>query len=316
MRVADNQRYHQYASELQQRLVNLQRLQQEVGTGHSLFAPSEGVQRADEALTSTAALAASAQLQRNTTDAQQWVDASDSKLQSIVDLIKSVDALALAADNSSQTEIDRQNTATQLNEKLNELMGLVNSTDGDRYLFGGFATTTAPFTATRDANGEIQSVSTNAETIAGAIYRRIGQNEDVQVNVSGAQLFQPVGAAGTDGDLFYVIASLRDTIANNNTPPAGDGDTRTNEHLREQLATIRDRITDQQTYLGSLGQRLEQTLSRLKDQDIRLTNRLETAQGTDITDVVSRVSAEQGAYNALASLGTRLLNLSIVDYLS
>jgi flagellin-like hook-associated protein FlgL len=88
-----------------------------------------------------------------------------------------------------------------------------------------------------------------------------------------------------------------------------------NEHLRDQLAAIRTRIVDQQTYLGSIGQRLDQTKARLKDREINLTDGLEQAQGVDLTDLVTRLSTEQGAYNALATMGTKLIRQSLVDYL-
>jgi len=315
MRVTDAAKNQSFTTDIQQRLSNLMRIQQELGTGRSLFAPSENITNANQALMTNDALAAREQFLRNIDDGKQWVNSSDSKLQNIIDLMNQIDSLAVAADNSSQTETDRHNTAIQINDKLESLMGLVNATDGDRYLFGGYATTNAPFTAVRDVNGQIQSVTVNGETIAGKIYRRIGQNEDVQINVSGAQLFQPVGSANSDQDLFHIVAALRNTVGNNNTPPPGEEDTLSNEHLREQLKLIRERITDQQSYLGSLGKRLDSTTAALKDQQIQLTDRLESAQGVDITALTSRLATEQGAYNALASLGTNLLRQSLVDYL-
>lgn len=315
MRVSDMERNRAYTHNVEERIANLNRIQQELGTGRSLFAPSEGVARADQALTAKDGLAADAQFLRNIDDGKSWVDSADTKLQAVVDLLNDVDALAVAADNSAQTEEDRRNTAVQIDQKLETLMGLVNSKSGDRYLFGGYGTTANPFTTVRDGNGNIESVTANSATIAGKIYRRIGDGDDIQINLSGAQLFQPSGGAGTDNDVFYVVASLRDTVANNNTPPPGYEDTRSNQHLRDQLATIRDRITEQQTYLGSVGQRLDQTKARLRERDISLTDSLEHAQGADMTDLVSRMATEEGAYNALAAMGQRVLGRSLVDYL-
>lgn len=315
MRVSDYQRHRDYTSDIQQRLANLTRIQQELGTGRSLFTPSESIRRTDQALQAEAGLATDAQYLRNIEDGERWIGAADSKLQALVDLLGEIDALALAADNSSQNEEDRRATAIQLDQKLEALMELVNASDGDRYLFGGHATTSAPFTAVRDAAGRIQGASAPADSIAGRIYRRIAEGDDVQINIPGSQLFQPVGEEGTDSDLFYVIAALRDTIANNNVPPEGFEDTRSNEHLREQLDLIRNRITDQQTYLGSVGQRLEAMKGRLLEREIQLTDSLEQAAGVDMTDLVSRLAVEEGAYNALASLGSRLLRQTLVDYL-
>jgi flagellar hook-associated protein 3 FlgL len=315
VRVSDLQKQRVFSSNIQDRLVNLTRVQQEMGTGKSLFTTSEDVGRADQALRTRELIASDAQFTKNIDDGREWVNSADSSLQGVVDLLNEIDSLAVQADNSSQNAEDRQATAVQIDQKLESLMELVNSRHGDRYLFGGFSTTTSPFTANRDANGHIQSVSANAETITGKIYRQISSDDRIQVNISGSQLFQPSGQEGTDADLFYVVGNLRDTIANNNTPPTGSETTLSNEHLRDQLASIRNRITEQQTYLGTIGQRLDQTKARLKDREVTLTDRLEQAQGVDMTDLVTRLSTEQGAYDALATMGTSLLKQSLVDYL-
>ena len=302
MRVSDVERNRSYTHNVEQRLYNLNRIQQELGTGKSLFAPSEDLSRADQALTAKDALASDTQFLRNIDDSKSWVDTADTQLQSVVSLINDISSLAEAADNSSESETDRQNAAAQIDQKLETLMGLVNSKNGNRYLFGGYGTTSAPFTAVRDANGRIESVTANSATIAGKIYRDIGEGDSIQINVSGVQLFQPVGSAGQDGDLFYVVSALRDTIANNDTPPPGYEETRSNAHLRDQLASIRYRISVQQTYLGSIGQRLTDTEGRIRARDINLTNSLEQAQGVDTADLVSRLATEQGAYNALGAI--------------
>lgn len=316
MRVSESQRHQSFIRNMQNRTADLVRIQEELATGLSLFKPSESIHRADQALRTENTLAADAQYVRNITDGLSWVQSADTKLQSIVDLITEIDTLALAADNSSQNEIDRRNTANQINQKLEELIHLVNASNGDRYLFGGFNTTSNPYSVVRNENGMIVGATANEDTIAGKIYRSIGLNEDLQVNVTGDRLFQPVGSSGTDEDIFYVISALRDTIGNNNVPPAGYENTRANNYLREQLSTIRERITDQQTYLGSIGERLQQSKQRYSEREIELTDRLEEAQGVDMTDLVSRASLQETTYNALAGMGAKMIRQSLVDYLS
>lgn len=315
MRVSELQKHQSFVRGMEDRATNLVRIQEELATGRSLFKPSEDVRRADQALRAEEALAADEQYVRNINDGLTWIQSTDGTLQSIVDLISEISSLALAADNSSQNALDRQNTAVQIDQKLEELMKLVNATNGDRYVFGGFNTTSSPYTIIRDENGKIQGATANAETIAGRIYRRIGRDEDLQVNVTGDRLFQPIGAAGTDHDLFYVIAALRDTIGNDNTPPEGSEETRSNHYLRDQLAALSERIAEQQTYLGAVGNRLQQTKSRLAEREIQLTDKLEQAQGVDITDLVSRASLEETTYTALAQMGSTIIRQSLVDYL-
>lgn len=315
MRVSDLQRYNAFQSDVQQRLQSLLRIEQEIGTGRSLQAPSEDVAKASQALRADTALAENKQYVRNIDDGLLWVNSADGTLQTIVDLINEIDTLALSTDNDNQNEQDRQNAAIVLDQKIEALMELVNDTNGSRYIFGGYSTTAAPFTAERDESGRIISVSANEDTIGGEIYRRIDRSDDVQINVNGDRLFQPAGEAGTDSDLFYVVVALRDTIANNNQPPEGSGDERSNPHLREQLDVIRNRITGQQSYLGSLQQRMQMTRDRLLEEEVDLTDMLDQAEGADMTDLASRLAVEESVYNSLLAIQSKLLTTSLVDYL-
>ena len=315
MRVSDSNRNTVYTADVQQRLANLVRIQRELGTGQRIFQPSEDTENAGQMFRAERSLAENAQYQRNIGDGQNWLNAADASLQAVVDLISEVDALALAADNSSQNPDDRNNTAIQLDQKLEVLATLLNTQHNDRYIFGGFQTVAAPFTYARNDAGRITGATAVQETLPGQIYRRISEGEDVQINVTGADLFQPLGAAQTTDDLVYVIAQLRNTVGNYNQPPEGEEATLSNEALRNSLSAIRERIVAKQTYVGSIGQRLEDTLARLKSEAVNLTDEQEQAGGVDLTELVSRLATEQGAYDALLSISSSILNKSVVDYI-
>lgn len=315
MRVSHLQQHQSFVRDVEQRLYNMTRIEQELGTGQRIMMPSEDVNSAAHALSARSQLESIAQYQRNIENGQGFVAAADSKLTALVELINEIDALALSADNDHVTPEDRNFAAQELNQKLESLMEFANAQFGNRYLFGGHGTTTAPFTATRNANGQILNVAPVSDSIEGRIYRMIDENENVAINVTGDRLFQPIGEGNTASDLFYVVANLRDTIANDNTPPEGEEDTLSTNVLRDNLDAIRNRIVEQQTYLGSLGQRLTNKLSELSAVEIDWTDRLEEAQGSEMTDLVSRLSVEEGVYNALVAIQSRVLNRSLIDYL-
>ncbi|MFH1010633.1 MAG: flagellar hook-associated protein FlgL [bacterium] len=316
MRVSDQLRHSTYLADLNKRLENLYRLQQELSTGRRLRVPSDDPTEASRALRLEECLKRQDQFLRNIENAQSWTNFADARLQEIVELITEIDSLAVRADNDDQTEQDRQAAALEIDQKLEQLWGLANSRFNDRFVFGGWQTLSTPFADERDVDGRIISVSANAATIGGEIYRQIGEDERLRVNMPGNLLFQPVGSQGTDDDLFYVVIELRNTIANNNTPPEGYEETRSNPYLREQLAQIRERFTEQQAYLGSLGQRLQDTTGRLLDYKITLTDALEKAEGVDITDIATRIATEEYAYQAMLSLGAHMFTKSLVDFLS
>lgn len=315
MRISNQLRHQTFLTNLNQRLDNLYRLQQELSTGKRLRFPSDDPVQASQALRLDSTIQRQEQFLRNVEDAQSWVRFGDARLQEIMDLITEIDSLALRADNDDQTEQDRQGAALEIDQKLEQLLNLANSRYNGKYVFGGHQTLSAPFTEVRNDAGRIISVSASEATIEGGIYRQISEDERLRINIPGNLLFQPVGSEGMDEDLFYVISELRNTIANNNTPPDGFEETRSTPYLREKLSAVRERFLNQQTYLGSLGQRLQDTTGRLQDYNVTLTDALEEAEGVDITDIATRIATEQYAYEAMLSFGAHLFSKSLVDYM-
>jgi len=315
MRISNQLRHQTFLTDLNHRLDNLYRLQQELSTGKRIRNASDDPVQASRALRLDSTIQRQEQFLRNIEDAQSWVNFGDSRLQEIMDLITEIDSIALRADNDDQTEQDRQGAALEIDQKLEQLLNLANSRYNGKYVFGGWQTMSAPFAETRNDAGRIISVSTNEETIEGGIYRQIGEDERLRINIPGNMLFQSTGSEGTDEDIFYIISELRNTIANNNTPPEGYEETRSTHYLRDKLTVVRDRFVNQQTSLGSLGQRLQDTTGRLQDYNVTLVDALEEAEGVDITDIATRIATEQYAYEAMLSFGATLFSTSLVDYM-
>ncbi len=315
MRVSDRQRFQYFARDIDEHLSKYVRLEQELATGKSIFNPSEDVQKAKQAMQMRSDLAQNKQYERNIEDGSNMIASASTHLQDVVNLLNEIDSLALAADNDHMTAEDRHNNSVQMNQKIESLVESVNASHGNRYLFGGHNTDSSPFAVTRDEAGNIIGATVNEDTIGGQIYRRIDRGEDLIVNIPGDRLFQPVGASNTEQDMFYVASQLRDIIADNNTPPEGQEESHSNNVLREQLSQIRERVITEQTYLGSVGQRLNEKLDYYKEAEITLTEQLEEAQGAEMTDLVSRLAIEENIYNSLLTISSTLLNRSLVDYM-
>jgi flagellar hook-associated protein 3 FlgL len=315
MRVSDQQRFNMFARDVETRLSNFVRIQQEMASGKSLFKPSEDVQKAGQAMRTQGDLAMNKQYLRNIEDGRNIVSSASANLQNVIDLLNEIDSLAVAADNDTQTPQDRENTATQINQKIESLLEAVNADHNGKYLFGGHQTEISPYTAVRDDAGRIIGAEANQETIGGQIYRRIDRDEDLRINIPGDRVFQPVGQENTSEDIFYVAAQLRDVIKNNNQPPEGLEDTHSNNTLRDQLQDIRDRIITEQTYLGSIGQRLDSKYDYYQEIEITLTEELEEAEGADMADLATRLALEENVYNSLLAINSRILGVSLVDYI-
>ena len=92
------------------------------------------------------ALSASKQYVTNGTLASTNLNLEAQALTNATNLLQSVRDAAIQGNNSAMSATDRQNIATQLEQQLQQLVGIANSQDGQgNYLFSGNAAGTKPF---------------------------------------------------------------------------------------------------------------------------------------------------------------------------
>jgi len=115
------------------------------------------------------------------------LDTSSSTIQSMVSTINTAKVDITQVTSGVYTQTARDNTATAINDSLGQLVQLANTKYNGQYLFGGNDTSSKPFTAEYDSNGDITSVT----------YQGSQQNRTVEVApgvsasayISGEDLF-------------------------------------------------------------------------------------------------------------------------------
>jgi len=120
--------------------------QLEVATGKRILSPSDDPAGASRALNLTHASAANAQYQRNIDAADSRLGNEDQTLSSVTDVLQRVRTLALEGANGTLSDGDRKNLATEVRQRLAQLVQLANTKDANgEYIFAGNATRTQPF---------------------------------------------------------------------------------------------------------------------------------------------------------------------------
>ena len=124
----------------------LNEIQQQVATGRRIQRPSDDPVGASRSLNLRESLETIDQYQRNTTQARSRLQLEEQTLTGASDLLQRVRELTLQASNATQTNETRQFIATELRQNLDAMLALANTRDAnDEYLFGGYQTSTEPF---------------------------------------------------------------------------------------------------------------------------------------------------------------------------
>ena len=239
------------------------------------------------------------QLNRNIVMGKSWLTASESALSQVEALISETQTLCVQMATSTTGAGERASAAEIVQNTLEEIVTLANTEINGRYVFSGLETDTIPFTL-----GGGNSVTYNGDNNAFSI--KIGKNTTLAIGSDGEAVFRPSGT-GADDDIFNTLNDLKTALTNNNVSNIQDAMTKLDAHFNQ----ISNKISD----IGSRVVRMEIKEKIFQEMDITNTDRLSKIEDADITQAIMDLKAKETAYQAALSSASRVLNVSLVDYL-
>lgn len=127
---------------------------------------------------------------------------TDSKLQSTKKLLDKMNEHIIGAANGTYDSTERQVMATELGDMLKSLMGLANSTDGERYIFGGTNTQKPPYSTVGSYvlwNGNNKTVDIST-----------GTNSNTSISCTGTDAFGNATSTVSSDKLKTVLSTSTD----------------------------------------------------------------------------------------------------------
>lgn len=192
MRISTRQIYTQGVEAFQQQQQKLAKLQQQISTGVRLSKPSDDPAAASKILELEQTVSLNLQYQSNINLAEQRLNQQDAVLANYDNLLTRVRELAIQANNAPVDAVSRNAIAAEIDERLNELLSLANTLDGNGdYLFAGYQNNTAPFT--KATTGSRDFVSFNGDDGVRSV--QISQNRQIEVDIPGREIFMQVPSA-------------------------------------------------------------------------------------------------------------------------
>ena len=273
-------------------------LREDIATGKSLRKPSDDPLGASRAVTIRALLAGAEQHEANVRDAREWLSATEMYMSQAQDLLVAAKDAAIKGANDALTGDARKAIAYDINQMIEDMFRLANSQHEGRYIFAGLKTTTPSFTATRDADGIITSVTYGGDSKLKMIEAEDGVN--VQVNLPGDQAF---GASG----LFSTLIALRDHLM------ADNGD-----EIRQDVGRLDvciDKVTEMIGQLGARSARLGRAATRIEQTKVELAASLSKIEDTDIAKATVALELQQVIYKAALAAGAQVIQPTLLDYL-
>jgi flagellar hook-associated protein 3 FlgL len=306
---------------LQKNLQLLTALQKKISSQKNIDTASDDPSGFSQLFNINNTIAADDRYSKNITDAKSELNAADSALKNVTDIISRAKEIGLQGASDTNSTANRAAIAREVDNMINQLVQIGNTKIAGKYIFGGLntsgivppATTPSPIFARTSAN-----VVTFSGTGSGATsYQRnaeISQGVSVPTNVNGFTVFGSVAAAAGPAPPYTagsgIIRTLTELVNDLN-----NGNTVEIQARLGDLDTDLNTVLSARAQVGSTVNQLDLTQSRIQDRQTILAQQVSSIQSVDLAKAISDLNYQENAYQSSLGVSARVLQTSLLNYI-
>jgi flagellar hook-associated protein 3 FlgL len=242
------------------------------------------------------------QFKSNAQEGSDWMTQTDQSLDEVTQVLQRVRELTVQGSNDTNDQSSRDAIAAEV-EQLKEHLGEVANTEmAGKYIFAGTDTKTPPCTTDKTTSPPtVTFTNTNDQPINW----QVGKSNFVQINTNGTDVFNYQGSDGKSPNVFQVLDNIVSSLKNGTS-------------VDSQLSAVDtqlDNITQQRAGLGARMNRMDLSISRLDSMDVSTTSLLSNQEDVDIAQVITDLQTKQSVQSAALSVGAKIIQPTLVDFL-
>lgn len=273
----------------------MQKYQDQISTGKKITKPSDDPVVAMKGMYYRSGVTEVEQYQRNLSEAYVWMDNSEAGIEQANDGLQRIRELTLQAKNDTVTEVDRQSIANEIEQLKQDLVNIANTQVNGKYIFHGTDVSNPPVT------------SDNPPTVAENIMDPAINNYSVEVS-RGVSLRANINPGTVfSQEMFDVVQSIQTSLEK--------GDSSELDSLLGRLDTSLDSLNGERAELGARYNRLEMVESRLDQQSVVATKILSENEDVDMEKAITDLTVQESVHRAALSVGARIMQTSLMDFL-
>jgi flagellar hook-associated protein 3 FlgL len=227
------------------------------------------------------------QMGRNISYGNSWLTASESAMTSVQNIISDTKVLCIQMANATIGPEQRSLAAGTVQNMLDEIVSLGNTDVAGNYIFAGSKTDNVPFDQDGTYNGDNNLFSI-----------KISKNSTVEIGSDGQAVF---------GNIFNTLFDLKTALETNDLGGIQDAMGNLDGHFDDISAKISD--------VGSKMNRMEIKDRIYQDLNFSNTERLSKIEDADIAEAIMNVKAAELTYQTALASSSRVMTLTLMDYL-
>lgn len=294
-----------FLADLSQLQNKIAQVNKEITSGHRVNQASDDPSAVAPIISYQNEMAQIKQTQANLGVAQTESQSADGALQiaaSLMDQVVSIGAKGASstADGSTRTVLGQQ-----IQQVLQQLVDLANTSVGGNYIFGGDDSSTAPYSYNWTSTSGVTQNTTQSNT---AILRDSDGNE-TGARLTALQIFDVRDAANnpTSGNVFQAVYTLGQALLNNDQTGIQGG--------LDQVKAAENQLNQSTASYGNIENWIDQASQTATTHLNNLTVALGTVRDSDIAQDATQLTLDNTALQAALSAHANLNTKSLFSFL-
>lgn len=311
MRITNNTLTGNYLRNLNKNLEKMHKTQNQLSSLKEVSKPSDDPMLVSKIMNLRQNIQANEQYKKNINDSLGWANTADGALNDVSATLLRARELIQYGANGSLSDTDRSALKDEVDMLQNQLAQVLNTNYDGRYIFGGQKTMTPPYgeyvepvPAPEPPLTVIPDIEYKGDS--GIIKREIAQGVDINIEADGRGITQVNGK-----DLFVLLKNVSNALKDGNPSSL---DKLSGEYLGEIDLHV-DNVIRFRTKMGANANRLEAAKQRNESENLGLKTNLSTSEDIDLAEKMMEYSMMSTSYQASLSVGAKILQSSLLDYI-
>ncbi len=311
MRITNSMMANSFLSGLYTSMDKLNKYQNQLATNKRINKLSDDPIGAITIMQTKVKLKGIEQYQKNIDSAKTAMTQAEASVLELNELVKDAYESAVDAASGTKTVTDKKSIAAKIAQLRDQVMVIGNNKTGDKYIFGGYNTTKAPFTL-NSSTGVIEYNGLNLENATDpalisqadqATEYEIGFGLKIKTSVPGTSLI----GMGTD-NIYSVLDGLYNTLQ-------ADGST---DEIMDYAAKLQRKQGDLlalDAEIGGTTSRLDLVAERFEQDFLNYTEMKMNVENIDQAEVITQYKLQESVYTAALKVGADIIQPTLVDFI-
>lgn len=309
MRITSNMVSNSYLKNLNMNLTSVDKYQTQLSTGKRLTKLSDDPVGILSSMQIRVRLNRLEQYQSNVDTAGDWLTQTESSLNELNSILQTSYERAVQASTDTVDDTDRQAIAEELKQLRDQVLAVGNTKVTNKYVFGGYNTSSAPFSLGSTGNilynGLDVSVNTpqlQAEAEQNISFE-IGYDMNMEVSTNGLQLL-----GSGDSNIYNLINGMCEALESGSTQDISD--------YIPKLQAVQEDVLAYTAEIGARSNRLELIENRYAEDELNFTEIKSKVEDVDEAEAIMQYKMAEATYLYALQIGSNIIQPTLVDYLN